>query len=151
MTASVSFFKKFLCFTAVAEPSLSFLETFLPSSQPEGIIEKFQIDPSKLEMAKKVKAGEPGDSLYIKNLAVVVWGKQELANRSVCGFRCNAKKKSVARKALTPEKLGFIKDKFKERISAEGVGAAEIEKRMSKLNKFICEKIITLNRNKNVT
>ncbi|KAG8176742.1 hypothetical protein JTE90_003373 [Oedothorax gibbosus] len=77
---------------AVAEPSLSFLETFLPSSQPEGIIEKFQIDPSKLEMAKKVKAGEPGDSLYIKNLAVVVWGKQELANRSVCGFRCNAKK-----------------------------------------------------------
>ncbi|KAG8182606.1 hypothetical protein JTE90_021742 [Oedothorax gibbosus] len=113
-------------------------------------MEKFQIDPSKLEMAKKVKAREPGDSLYIKNLAVVVWGKQELANRSVCGFWCNAKKEYVARKALTPEKLDFIKDKFKERISAEGVGDSELEKRMSKMNKFICKKIITLNRKKNV-
>ncbi|KAG8177450.1 hypothetical protein JTE90_008634 [Oedothorax gibbosus] len=106
------------------------------------------------------KAGEPGDSLYIKNLAVVVWGKQELADRSVCGFRCNAKR-VCCQESTDSRKVGFYKrlinydvnkqDKFKERISAEGVGAAEIEKRMSKLNKFICEKIITLNRNKNVT
>ncbi|KAG8174311.1 hypothetical protein JTE90_007661 [Oedothorax gibbosus] len=87
-------------------------------------------------MAKKVKAGETGDSLYIKNLAVVVGGKQELANRSVCGFRCNTKKVCCQTNS--------------ERISAEGAGAAEIEKRMSKMNKFICEKIITINRNKNV-
>ncbi|KAG8201481.1 hypothetical protein JTE90_024349 [Oedothorax gibbosus] len=85
---------------AVPEPSFSFLETFLPSSQPERIMEKFQIDPSKLEMAKK---------------------------KSVCGFRCNAKKESVTRKALTLEKLDFIKDKFKERISAERVADPELE------------------------
>ncbi|KAG8191117.1 hypothetical protein JTE90_010041 [Oedothorax gibbosus] len=70
-------------------------------------------------MAKKVKAGEAEDSLYVKNLAVGVGKKQELANRSVCGFRRNDQE-SVARKVITPEKLDFIKNKFKENCCRRG-------------------------------
>lgn len=50
-------------------------------------------------------------SLYVKNLAVAVWGSDVLLNRSVDGKTC-PRYKTAPRQPLTPVKLDAVRGKF---------------------------------------
>lgn len=59
-----------------------------------------------------VKPGYSGASLFVKNLACAVFGEGILLKSSLTGSKCNAKKDAVARLALCPERLNYIKSKI---------------------------------------
>ena len=48
------------------------------------------------------------ETIFLKDLAVLIWGTDVLANRSVSGKKCPGKE-GPAKKALTPEKLLALK------------------------------------------
>ncbi|KAG8192336.1 hypothetical protein JTE90_002156 [Oedothorax gibbosus] len=92
----------------------------------------------------RVKPGQVGDSLFVKNLAVAVFGEDILMSSSVTGTKCNAKKGSVAKPGLCEKKMEYIKKLFHDRIADDRPSEEEKTKRLSKLNTFVAEKIFTL-------
>lgn len=76
--------------------------------------EQFSLEESHLHrVALRIKAGKSGDSIFIKNVASAVFGDEVLIASSVTGVKCNAKKNSVAKPALCPKRLDYIKSKIK--------------------------------------
>ena len=62
--------------------------------------------------ALRAVEGVEKDPVFVKDLAVLIWSKAELMNRSVCGKVCPIKRKdenSVGKPALTPAKLQDLK------------------------------------------
>nr|XP_042898634.1 BEN domain-containing protein 5-like [Parasteatoda tepidariorum] len=74
---------------------------------------------------------------------------ETLARSSVTGHKSNASKNSTVKPALDPKKLAYIRKLVRDRIVEEGAASElEMEKRFSKINSIIAEKIATLNRTK---
>ncbi|XP_071455381.1 BEN domain-containing protein 5-like [Hetaerina americana] len=127
---------------------------FVPHTEP--VCEISQNDDSnssilseeKLKAASCVRSGQAGDSLFVKNLALAIWGPETLSCRSVTGKRCTAIQDSVPKPPLSPRKLDYIKEKFIQRIQHNEPNATqdEICKRAQKIRIYLADKIATLNR-----
>lgn len=87
-----------------------------------------------------------GDSKFTKNLAVMIWGTETLKNRSVTGVATKKKKDALPKPPLSPSKLKIVRECLYDRVSQETVDSAEITQRLSKVNKYICEKIMDINK-----
>ncbi|KAG9483009.1 hypothetical protein GDO78_009115 [Eleutherodactylus coqui] len=87
-----------------------------------------------------------GDSKYTKNLAVMIWGTDVLKNRSVTGVATKKKKDASPKPPLSPHKLSVIRECVYDRIAQETMDENEIAQRLSKVNKYICEKIMDINK-----
>ncbi|XP_051954349.1 BEN domain-containing protein 5-like isoform X1 [Xyrauchen texanus] len=84
------------------------------------------------------------DSLFVKELAVAIWGTKTLAERSLTGKECPTTKTS--RQPLTPQKLQTLKVCFKEWLDKKNVEETESQARWIKAGRFITEKIMDINR-----
>ncbi|XP_029474365.1 BEN domain-containing protein 5 isoform X2 [Rhinatrema bivittatum] len=87
-----------------------------------------------------------GDSKFTKNLAVMIWGTDVLKNRSVTGVATKKKKDAVPKPPLSPHKLSIVRECLYDRIAQDTVDETEIAQRLSKVNKYICEKIMDINK-----
>ncbi|XP_070764778.1 BEN domain-containing protein 5 isoform X2 [Enoplosus armatus] len=87
-----------------------------------------------------------GDSKFTKNLAVMIWGTETLKNRSVTGVATKKKKDALPKPPLSPSKLKIVRECLYDRVSQETADSAEITQRLSKVNKYICEKIMDINK-----
>nr|XP_046208744.1 BEN domain-containing protein 5-like isoform X2 [Oncorhynchus gorbuscha] len=87
-----------------------------------------------------------GDSKFTKNLAVMIWGTETLKNRSVTGVATKKKKDALPKPPLSPSKLKIVRECLYDRVSQETADGAEITQRLSKVNKYICEKIMDINK-----
>ncbi|XP_018113891.1 BEN domain-containing protein 5-like isoform X2 [Xenopus laevis] len=87
-----------------------------------------------------------GDSKYTKNLAVMIWGTDVLKNRSVTGVATKKKKDAIPKPPLSPHKLSVVRECMYDRIARETMDENEIAQRLSKVNKYICEKIMDINK-----
>ncbi|GAA6065795.1 BEN domain-containing protein 5-like isoform X4 [Tachysurus ichikawai] len=86
------------------------------------------------------------DSLFIKELAVAVWGTKTLGERSLTGKECPTTKSS--RQPLTPKKLKIVKATFREWLEQKNIAKEELEARASKSGRYITEKIMDINKQK---
>nr|XP_033771410.1 BEN domain-containing protein 5 isoform X3 [Geotrypetes seraphini] len=87
-----------------------------------------------------------GDSKFTKNLAVMIWGTDVLKNRSVTGVATKKKKDAVPKPPLSPHKLSIVRECLYDRIAQDTMDETEIAQRLSKVNKYICEKIMDINK-----
>ncbi|XP_071010259.1 BEN domain-containing protein 5-like isoform X1 [Oncorhynchus clarkii lewisi] len=87
-----------------------------------------------------------GDSKFTKNLAVMIWGTETLKNRSVTGVATKKKKDALPKPPLSPSKLKIVRECLYDRVSQETADSTEITQRLSKVNKYICEKIMDINK-----
>nr|XP_055023119.1 BEN domain-containing protein 5-like [Misgurnus anguillicaudatus] len=86
------------------------------------------------------------DSLFIKELAVAVWGTKTLGERSLTGKECPTTKSS--RQPLTPKKVKIVKATFREWLENKKIPKEELEARVSKSGRYITEKIMDINKQK---
>ncbi|XP_059395948.1 BEN domain-containing protein 5-like [Carassius carassius] len=70
------------------------------------------------------------DSLFVKELAVAIWGTKTLGERSLTGKECPATKTS--RQPLTPQKLQTLKVCYKEWLDKKNVEETELQARWVK-------------------
>ncbi|XP_007895700.2 BEN domain-containing protein 5 isoform X2 [Callorhinchus milii] len=99
------------------------------------------IDEDKWETVKR----QPSDSRFTKCLAVAVWGVETLKDRSVTGIACNSTKSSP-KPPLSPYKVQVIKEQLLNRIRQDAKDDNEIHKRLNKVNRYIGEKIMDINK-----
>ncbi|XP_067888280.1 BEN domain-containing protein 5-like [Heterodontus francisci] len=99
------------------------------------------IDEDKWETVKR----QPSDSRFTKCLAVAVWGVDTLKDRSVTGIACNSTKSSP-KPPLSPYKVQIIKEQLLNRIRQDAKDDNEIHKRLNKVNRYIGEKIMDINK-----
>jgi hypothetical protein len=57
---------------------------------------------------ENVEATATSNAVFVKNLAVALWGLERLGASSVFGKSCPAKKNEPAKPPLTPEKINAI-------------------------------------------
>ncbi|NP_001089788.1 BEN domain-containing protein 5 [Xenopus laevis] len=124
-----------------------------PEPEPEPEIQK--ISNEEVHLGSGVWVNEEkwhqlqatqGDSKYTKNLAVMIWGTDVLKNRSVTGVATKKKKDAVPKPPLSPHKLSVVRECMYDRIARETMDENEIAQRLSKVNKYICEKIMDINK-----
>ncbi|XP_041833804.1 BEN domain-containing protein 5-like [Melanotaenia boesemani] len=96
------------------------------------------------EVWNKIQATRK-DSLYVKELAVAIWGSSELKQRSVSGKECPTKN-TEAKPPLTPDRLGTLKDCFYRWLRAQDLEKAEVDRRSKLVGFFISQKIQDLNK-----
>ncbi|KAJ8049661.1 BEN domain-containing protein 5 [Holothuria leucospilota] len=84
-------------------------------------------------------------SLFVKNLAVSVWGSDVLRNRSVDGKIC-PRYKTAPRKPLTPTKIDAVRKCFRRHMQQQGLSDEELKTEEGKMKKYINEKIQDINR-----
>lgn len=63
--------------------------------------------------------GEHNDPNFIQQLAIVIWGSEELKKRSVTGNCSNAFKHRINKKGLEAEKLKFIYGNIKSKTHTD--------------------------------
>ncbi|XP_034088300.1 BEN domain-containing protein 5-like [Gymnodraco acuticeps] len=80
------------------------------------------------------------DSLFVKELAVAIWGTAELMGRSVSGKDCPSKT-TEAKPPLTPCKLGTVKECFRGWLIKQNMEKTEREKREKLSGYLISQKI----------
>ncbi|XP_069594049.1 BEN domain-containing protein 5 [Ranitomeya imitator] len=122
---------------------------------PTQILDKYILDNGKVHLGSGVWVNEEkwhqlqatqGDSKYTKNLAVMIWGTDVLKNRSVTGVATKKKKDASPKPPLSPHKLSVIRECVYDRIAQDTTDENEIAQRLSKVNKYICEKIMDINK-----
>ncbi|KAK2495413.1 hypothetical protein MC885_002985, partial [Smutsia gigantea] len=122
---------------------------------PAPVMDKYILDNGKVHLGSGIWVDEEkwhqlqvtqGDSKYTKNLAVMIWGTDVLKNRSVTGVATKKKKDAVPKPPLSPHKLSVVRECLYDRIAQETVDETEIAQRLSKVNKYICEKIMDINK-----
>ncbi|XP_072863414.1 BEN domain-containing protein 5 isoform X2 [Chlorocebus sabaeus] len=122
---------------------------------PAPVMDKYILDNGKVHLGSGIWVDEEkwhqlqvtqGDSKYTKNLAVMIWGTDVLKNRSVTGVATKKKKDAVPKPPLSPHKLSIVRECLYDRIAQETVDETEIAQRLSKVNKYICEKIMDINK-----
>ncbi|XP_072275709.1 BEN domain-containing protein 5 [Pyxicephalus adspersus] len=127
--------------------------SFYPTSAP--VLDKYILENGKVHLGSGVWVNEEkwhqlqatqGDSKYTKNLAVMIWGTDVLKNRSVTGVATKKKKDASPKPPLSPHKLSVIRECVYDRIAQETMDENEIAQRLSKVNKYICEKIMDINK-----
>ncbi|XP_073703112.1 BEN domain-containing protein 5-like [Garra rufa] len=84
------------------------------------------------------------DSLFVKELAVAIWGTKTLGERSLTGKECPTTK--TVKKPLTPQKLQTLKVCFKDWLVQRNVEETELQARWGKAGRFITEKIMDINK-----
>ncbi|KFM78506.1 BEN domain-containing protein 5, partial [Stegodyphus mimosarum] len=107
----------------------------------------FTVPDEKLKLAYLgVKEGSAGDSRYIKNLSLCIFGEEELAQSSVTGRPCNSKRNLDAKPSLCLVKLDYLRELFIQRLKKETpkVTPEEILFRTNKIRPMIAEKIATI-------
>ncbi|XP_077060987.1 BEN domain-containing protein 5-like [Siphateles boraxobius] len=85
------------------------------------------------------------DSLFVKELAVCIWGTSTLANRSLEGKSCPTTK-SDPRPPLTPHKVRTLKSCFQKWLEGKNLEEAELKARTVKLGHYLTEKIQDINK-----
>ncbi|XP_066450864.1 BEN domain-containing protein 5 [Eleutherodactylus coqui] len=127
--------------------------SFYPTPTP--VLDKYILENGKVHLGSGVWVNEEkwhqlqatqGDSKYTKNLAVMIWGTDVLKNRSVTGVATKKKKDASPKPPLSPHKLSVIRECVYDRIAQETMDENEIAQRLSKVNKYICEKIMDINK-----
>uniref|UniRef100_A0A8C8RAJ0 BEN domain-containing protein 5 n=1 Tax=Pelusios castaneus TaxID=367368 RepID=A0A8C8RAJ0_9SAUR len=127
--------------------------TYYPTPVP--VMDKYILENGKVHLGSGIWVDEEkwhhlqvtqGDSKYTKNLAVMIWGTDVLKNRSVTGVATKKKKDAVPKPPLSPHKLSIVRECLYDRIAQETVDETEIAQRLSKVNKYICEKIMDINK-----
>ncbi|XP_018408539.1 PREDICTED: BEN domain-containing protein 5 isoform X1 [Nanorana parkeri] len=127
--------------------------SFYPTPAP--VLDKYILENGKVHLGSGVWVNEEkwhqlqatqGDSKYTKNLAVMIWGTDVLKNRSVTGVATKKKKDASPKPPLSPHKLSVIRECVYDRIAQETMDENEIAQRLSKVNKYICEKIMDINK-----
>ncbi|XP_028589370.1 BEN domain-containing protein 5 isoform X5 [Podarcis muralis] len=127
--------------------------TYYPAAVP--VMDKYILENGKVHLGSGIWVDEEkwhqlqvtqGDSKYTKNLAVMIWGTDVLKNRSVTGVATKKKKDAVPKPPLSPHKLSIVRECLYDRIAQETVDETEIAQRLSKVNKYICEKIMDINK-----
>ncbi|XP_053326205.1 BEN domain-containing protein 5 isoform X2 [Spea bombifrons] len=127
--------------------------SFYPTPAP--VLDKYILENGKVHLGSGVWVNEEkwhqlqatqGDSKYTKNLAVMIWGTEVLKNRSVTGVATKKKKDAVPKPPLSPHKLSVVRECMYDRIAQETMDENEIAQRLSKVNKYICEKIMDINK-----
>ncbi|XP_027693787.1 BEN domain-containing protein 5 isoform X1 [Vombatus ursinus] len=122
---------------------------------PAPVMDKYILENGKVHLGSGIWVDEErwhqlqvtqGDSKYTKNLAVMIWGTDVLKNRSVTGVATKKKKDAVPKPPLSPHKLSIVRECLYDRIAQETVDETEIAQRLSKVNKYICEKIMDINK-----
>ncbi|XP_046408446.1 BEN domain-containing protein 5-like [Ischnura elegans] len=88
------------------------------------------------------------DTIFVKDLATAIWGKENLRGRSIEGIPCNRLKSQGAttKPALTPEKLAVVKDTFEDWLRSKNIEEEEITLRLKKYKSYISDKIMYINR-----
>ncbi|XP_051855693.1 BEN domain-containing protein 5 isoform X2 [Antechinus flavipes] len=144
------------------EPEPEFQKTFSEEANtssyypaPAPVMDKYILENGKVHLGSGIWVDEErwhqlqvtqGDSKYTKNLAVMIWGTDVLKNRSVTGVATKKKKDAIPKPPLSPHKLSIVRECLYDRIAQETVDEAEIAQRLSKVNKYICEKIMDINK-----
>ncbi|XP_048353345.1 BEN domain-containing protein 5-like isoform X4 [Sphaerodactylus townsendi] len=127
--------------------------SYYPAAVP--VMDKYILENGKVHLGSGIWVdGEKwhqlqvtqGDSKYTKNLAVMIWGTDVLKNRSVTGVATKKKKDAIPKPPLSPHKLSIVRECLYDRIAQETVDETEIAQRLSKVNKYICEKIMDINK-----
>ncbi|KAM4022849.1 BEN domain-containing protein 5-like isoform 11-T13 [Anomaloglossus baeobatrachus] len=127
--------------------------SFYPPPAP--VLDKYILENGKVHLGSGVWVNEEkwhqlqatqGDSKYTKNLAVMIWGTDVLKNRSVTGVATKKKKDASPKPPLSPHKLSVIRECVYDRIAQDTMDENEIAQRLSKVNKYICEKIMDINK-----
>ena len=90
-------------------------------------------------------AANTKDSLFVKELAVAVWGSAVLKNRSLTGKECPTSK-AAAKPPLTPEKVTAVRECFHWWLQRQNVSGDDLLKRKKAMGKYISEKIQDINR-----
>ncbi|KAJ4943492.1 hypothetical protein JOQ06_005992 [Pogonophryne albipinna] len=155
--------KEMLCFllTPMNLPSASISPLAAHLEEPGGRLDRREIGLTYATCAESVHLGggiwveeekwhqlqrTQGDSKFTKNLAVMIWGTETLKNRSVTGVATKKKKDALPKPPLSPSKLKIVRECLYDRVSQETADSAEITQRLSKVNKYICEKIMDINK-----
>ncbi|XP_022101246.1 BEN domain-containing protein 5-like [Acanthaster planci] len=86
------------------------------------------------------------NSLFVKGLAVAVWGTNVLKDRSVEGKLCPRFSQREAKAPLSPEKLKAVKECFMNRLQRQKVSKEEMEMENKKFKRYLSEKIQDINR-----
>ncbi|XP_071855031.1 BEN domain-containing protein 5-like [Apostichopus japonicus] len=86
------------------------------------------------------------NSVFVKNLAVAIWGSDKLKDKSVDGKACNRFKGNAAKPPLSPVKLDTMKACYEDRLERQNLSKEEFAIEQKKFKKFITEKIMDLNR-----
>ncbi|KAI7810757.1 BEN domain-containing protein 5 [Triplophysa rosa] len=97
-----------------------------------------------IEKWKKIQANLK-DSLFVKELAVCIWGTSTLANRSLEGKSCPTTK-TDPRPPLTPHKYRAIKGCFQKWLEGKDLEEAELKARAGKLGRYLTEQIQDINK-----
>ncbi|KAM4642823.1 BEN domain-containing protein 5 [Discoglossus pictus] len=127
--------------------------SFYSTSAP--VLDKYILENGKVHLGSGVWVNEEkwhqlqatqGDSKFAKNLAVMIWGTDVLKNRSVTGVATKKKKDAIPKPPLSPHKLSVVRECMYDRIAQETMDENEITQRLSKVNKYICEKIMDINK-----
>ncbi|XDV13858.1 hypothetical protein PO909_002173, partial [Leuciscus waleckii] len=91
------------------------------------------------EAWKKINSATK-DSLYVKEMAVALWGTNTLKSRSVSGKECPTNKHS-AKPPLTPSKLQVLRVCFSDWLKQREPEKGEREKREKQVGYYISQKI----------
>ncbi|XP_069498331.1 BEN domain-containing protein 5 isoform X2 [Ambystoma mexicanum] len=129
--------------------------SYYPAPVPAPVMDTYTIENGKVHLGSGFWVDEEkwhqlqitqGDSKFTKNLAVMIWGTEVLKNRSVTGVATKKKKDAIPKPPLSPHKLSIVRECLYDRIAQETADETEIAQRLSKVNKYICEKIMDINK-----
>nr|XP_037281134.1 uncharacterized protein LOC119174364 [Rhipicephalus microplus] len=81
------------------------------------------------------------DSLFVKDLLVTIWSKDNLKERSLHGKHCPRYPNRPRKAPLTPWKLDVMRDCYRARLEHQGVPAGVLPLAVKQMNHFIVEKL----------
>ncbi|KAH7985344.1 hypothetical protein HPB52_025700 [Rhipicephalus sanguineus] len=90
--------------------------------------------------------GHQKDSLFVKDLLLGIWPKDQLKNRSLQGKRCPRFPDRPAKAPLTPWKVEVMRDCYRRRLQRQGIPETLMPAALKQLNHFVVEKLADLER-----
>ncbi|XP_075542535.1 BEN domain-containing protein 5-like isoform X1 [Dermacentor variabilis] len=90
--------------------------------------------------------GHQKDSLFVKDLLLGIWPKDQLKNRSLQGKQCPRYPDRPAKAPLTPSKVEVMRDCYRQRLRPQGVPEHLLPAALKQLNHFVVEKLVDLER-----
>ncbi|XP_037506031.2 BEN domain-containing protein 5-like [Rhipicephalus sanguineus] len=91
-------------------------------------------------------SGPSKDSLFVKDLLLGIWPKDQLKNRSLQGKRCPRFPDRPAKAPLTPWKVEVMRDCYRRRLQRQGIPETLMPAALKQLNHFVVEKLADLER-----
>ncbi|XP_064461842.1 BEN domain-containing protein 5-like [Ornithodoros turicata] len=84
------------------------------------------------------------DSLFMKELLMCIWDKEDLRERSLQGKQCPRFPDRAPKTPLTPWKVNVMRECYKARLERSGVPKSLLPAAVKNLNHFIVEKLADL-------